>query len=412
MRGYEMKTATPRTLRTLGALEHLFAAYGEDGTMNFTIAARISGNVSEQAVGEALAKVQERHVLLRTSLGWDGDDTHCFMHSERPVPLSAIEPSVTSWERIAESEMNRPLVSADAPLVRAARVAVDDSTTLFLTFHHAVADGMAAVFVMHQLLTALSGAELTATADDVRLEDRIGLELPRFFRSSAFSGRDDETDLGNLYRSSGGAKVDAVEFDRDRLARLHRAAKSRTTTINSMITAALGRALVTLNDRWSENALRVMSPIDLRSGFDIPEHVGVALSIAITPFERNETPFWDEVRRVQEQIAKFRERKMALWMVADIAKRCITDPSYEATRRRILEHSPFDSVMTNFGVLRMPNRFGDLVVEKMWAPALRSVPGQDVLAAATFDGGLSLVHTRLAGTEGLLARMVEILDTE
>lgn len=60
----------------------------------------------------------------------------------------------------------------------------------------------------------------------------------------------------------------------------------------------------------------------------------------------------------------------------------------------MLEHGPFDSVMTNFGVLQMPTRFGDLVVERMWAPALRSIPGQNVVAAATFKESLSLVHFR------------------
>lgn len=153
-----------------------------------------------------------------------------------------------------------------------------------------------------------------------------------------------------------------------------------------------------------------MSPTDLKSGFDIPEHVGLSLSIAITSFGRNNTPFWDEVPRVHQQIAKCRERKMALWMVGDIAKRCIEDPSYDVTRRRMLEHSPFDSIMANFGVLGMPTHVGNLVVENIWAPALRSVPGQDAVAAATFDGGLSLVHTLVAGTDGVLARLVEIME--
>ncbi len=407
-----MTIATSRTLRTLGALEHLFAAYGEDGTMNFTIGVRVSGTLSEAAVVAALAKVQERHVLLGASLGWSEDGTHCFMISERPISLTSISASTSSWERIAESEMNRPLVSADAPLVRAAMVAGSGSTTLFLTFNHAIADGMAAVFVMRQLLTVLSGAELSAAATCARLEDRIGLEVPHFFRkSSPTSGSSADTNAGSLHPSTLGTTVNAVEIDADRLAMLHQTAKSHGTTINSMITAALGRSVVSLNEGWSEKPLRVMSPIDLRSGFDIPEHVGLALSIAITSFERGHTAFWDEVGRVHQQIAKFRERKMALWMVGDIAKRCIDDPSYEATRRRVLEHGPFDSVMTNFGVLRMPTSFGNLVVEKIWAPALRSIPGQDVVAAATFDGGLSLVHTCVGGTDGLLARMVEILET-
>lgn len=405
-----MTIATSRMLRTLGALEHLFAAYGEDGTMNFTIAARISGTLSESAVVAALAKVQERHVLLRVSLGWSEDGTHCFLLSERPIPLSSKAAPMTTWERIAESEMNNPLVSVDIPLVRATMVSGSGSTTLFLTFHHAVADGLAAVFVMHEVLTALSGADISTAADDVRLEDRIGLEVPLFRRHSTFGGEA----VGNGARSgsslTGGTTVDAVEFDKAHLARLRQTAKSRATTINSIITAALGRAIVSLNERWAEKPLRVMSPIDLKTEFDIPEHVGLSLSIAITPFEKGETAFWDEVHRVHEQIAKFRERKMALWMVGDIAKRCVDDPSYEATRTRVVEHGPFDGVMTNFGVLRMPTRFGDLVVEKMWAPALRSVPAQDVVAAATFDGVLSLVHTSVGGTDGLLARMVEILE--
>ncbi|MBO9127981.1 MULTISPECIES: condensation domain-containing protein [unclassified Rhizobium] len=404
-----MPITTPPMLRTLGALEHLFAAYGEDGTMNFTIAARISGALSESAITAALAKVQERHVLLRASLGWGEDGAHCFMLSERPIPLSVIAAPATSWDRIAESEMNMPLLSADIPLVRATMASESGSTILFLTFNHAVADGMAAVLVMREVLTVLGGAKLSIAAEDRRLEDKIGLEVPRFFRSSSDSVGIVDT-AAPISSSTGRATVDAVEFDKDRFTRLQQTAKSRAMTINTMITAALGRALVSLNDRWSEGALRVMSPIDLRSGFDIPDHVGLSLSIAITPFERSATAFWDEASRVQEQIARFRDKKMALRMVDDIAKRCFADASYEATRHRVLEHGPFDSVMTNFGVLQVPTSLGDLVVEKMWAPALRSMPGQDVVAAATFDGALSLVHTSVAGTEGLLARIVQILE--
>ena len=405
-----MTIATPRTLRTLGALEHLFAAYGEDGTMNFTIAARVSGTLPEPSVVAALAKVQKRNVLLRVALGWGEDGNHCFMLSERPIPLSTEVAPMSTWERIAESEMNRPLVSADAPLVRAAMVIGSGSTTLFLTFNHAIADGLAAVFVMREVLTALGGVELPTAAGDARLEDMLGSDVP-LFRSHSESGVESiDEDATAIPVSNGRAMVDAVELDDERLTKLLMTARSRATTVNSVITAALGRALVTLNPRWWEKPLRIMSPIDLKSEFDIPEHVGLSLSIAITPFERGDTAFWDEVRRVHEQIGKFRERKMARWMVGDIAKRCVEDPSYEATRRRVFKHSPFDSVMTNFGVLRMSTRFGDLVVEKMWAPALRSVPGQDVMAAATFDGKLSLVHTSIGGTGGLLARLVEILE--
>ena len=238
---------------------------------------------------------------------------------------------------------------------------------------------------MREVSTTLSGAALPEVPGDASLEDRIGLEVSLFRRHSTLSGETTYEDVGQTP---------------------HRQVERPSTASKSIKIGWRN----TIDDQWSRKPLRLMSPIDLRSGFDIPEHVGLSLSIAITSFERDNTTFWDEVHRIHQQIAKFRERKMALWMVGDIAKRCIEDPSYDATRRRVLEHSPSDSNLTNFRVLGMPTHFGDLVVEKIWAPALRSVPGQDAVAAATFDGVLSLVHTSVAGTDGLLARLVEIME--
>lgn len=107
--------------------------------------------------------------------------------SDSTIPLSTGDASGTSWERLTDGEMNRPLVSAEASLVRASLVAGPGSTTLFLTFNHAVTDGMGAFFVMREVLTALSGAELSSEVADARLEDMIGLEVPRFLRNPANS---------------------------------------------------------------------------------------------------------------------------------------------------------------------------------------------------------------------------------
>lgn len=238
----------------------------------------------------------------------------------------------------------------------------------------------------------------------------MGLEVPLFRRRAHSEQSFTDRKPAQSADLCATASIDAVELDRDRLAKLYLDAKSRGLTLNSILTAAHGRALVDLNDRWSGQPLRVMSPIDLKPEFAIPEHVGLSLSVAVTLFQRDGLEFIEDARRVQSQIAKFRERKMALWMVADLAKRFTEDASYAASRQRVVEHIPFDTVMTNLGILRLPERYGDLVIEQIWAPALRSVRGQDVVAAATFDGTLSLVHTAVEGTSGLLARIVEILD--
>lgn len=107
----------------------------------------------------------------------------------------------------------------------------------------------------------------------LRFEDRIGLEVSRFFRNSAtFGGTTNRRWLPPFLDTTNGG----------RCSRKRR---------------------VPLNERWFEKALRVMSPIDLRSGFDIPEHVGLSLSIAITPFQRDGTG-----RRFGARSARFTNR--------------------------------------------------------------------------------------------------------
>jgi NRPS condensation-like uncharacterized protein len=410
MTGFDMKIAASAVPRRLGAFEHLFAAYGEDGTMNFTVAACVSGMLAEADVIVALAKVQERHTLLRASLAWDENDAHCFVRSDRPIPVSVHSGSAATWHRLAEDEMNKPLVSGEAPLVRVVVALHADSSILLLTFNHAVVDGLAAMFVLREILVALSGGELSAPISTSRLEDHMGLDVPLFSQEKHLRANFNKGNHDHASVSLSGVAIDSVEIDKDHLRRLYLNAKSRGLTLNSVLTAAHGRALVDLNDRWSSVPLRVMSPIDLKPEFAIPEHVGLSLSIAITPFERDRPAFWEDARRVQAQISKFRARNMGIWMVSDLAKRFLDDASYEATRERVVNHIPFDTIMTNLGVLSMPNRYGDLVIEKIWAPALRSVPRQDVVAAATFGDSLSLVHTAVDGTAGLLARIEEILD--
>lgn len=405
-----MTNISSSKLRDLGTFEHLFAAYGERGAMTFSIAARIRGTLEESDLVGALAAVQARHELLGVAVAWDENGTHCFMRSNDSIPLSISKDIDTEWHHLAQAELNSPFDPASAPLVRAAALVGSRETTLILTFYHAIADGRSAVLVLNDVLAALSGSPLDATTPRDRLDQLLGLGIPRFLHDRAHSGATDQELAGRAHLVVKPATVRVLELDKDSSERLFHLAKANEVSVHAMLTTALGRALQSLDPRWEVQKLRVMSPIDLRPMLDIREQTGLFLSLSITPFEIDGLDFWETARLAKKQIAAFQTKDMASRIISDSRRRLLDDPNYGASVDRLVTQIPFDSIMTNLGVLQLPETYGDLIVEKVWGPILRSIPGQDVVAAATFAGSLSLVHTSVGRTAGLLDRMLDIME--
>ena len=404
------KMATPTKFRDLGIYEHLFAAYAENGAMVFSIGASVRGQIEEEQLVHSLNTVQARHALLSVSIGWDDNDAHAFFVSDNPIPLEIITEGDLEWQRIAEDELNRPFDPSTGPLVRAVISHGKDTTTIGLTFHHSIADGLGAVSVLDEILKVLGGRTLPGTIPSVTFEKRLGIDMPRFMRqTSAGKFAVARSPLTDVHWHP--AKESVVELGRQRADRLFRIAKAEGVTVNSMLTAAMARAQLELDNQWSSKVLRIMTPINLKPLLSISEQVGVFISIGLTTFHHAELDFWEEARRVGMNIDKFRSKDIAVRVIGDLAQRLIEDPSYVFSSERLLDQTPFDSVMTNLGVMHLPDTYGILDLEKLWAPALRSIPGQNVVAAATLGGVLSLVHTSVDGTRGLLAKMLSILDS-
>lgn len=59
------------------------------------------------------------------------------------------------------------------------------------------------------------------------------------------------------------AKVSVVELGGQRANRLFRMAKAEGVTVNSMLTAAMGRSQLALDNQWTSKVLGIMSPINL-----------------------------------------------------------------------------------------------------------------------------------------------------
>jgi NRPS condensation-like uncharacterized protein len=144
-------------VRTLGAVENLFSAYGDIGAMTFAMMAAFEAPVGENELRAALGAVQARHPLLQVRIGTDAAGNMAFLRSDAPVEVrmkgvGAIDREAELAEAIAE-----PFAAGAGPLMRAVMIEGAQETVLICVWHHAVADGKGAAAVMRQIVSTLQG---------------------------------------------------------------------------------------------------------------------------------------------------------------------------------------------------------------------------------------------------------------
>jgi NRPS condensation-like uncharacterized protein len=64
------------------------------------------------------------------------------------------------WQAEFEKEISTPFDTSESPLMRAQLLLDDDRCVVILTTHHSIADGMAIMYVIRDLLQAASGEKL------------------------------------------------------------------------------------------------------------------------------------------------------------------------------------------------------------------------------------------------------------
>jgi hypothetical protein len=149
---------------------------GSSGNMNFTVVAGYRGQLEEPVLRRALRILQDEHLLLRSTLQWEGESCH-FVPTTEPVPV-LIEPwpadlhpqaAAQAWKPAAMAALRQRFCGPSKPLWRITWLRGTDGGELLLTFHHAIADGLSAMALVQRLFTVLAtlglGAELVTAAD-------------------------------------------------------------------------------------------------------------------------------------------------------------------------------------------------------------------------------------------------------
>jgi hypothetical protein len=412
-------TALPSTyeatsLRPLGALEHIFWLMDQNFPAHFVMIAGITGTTAADDWRPALDAVQRRHPLLRAAIFVNPSGMPEFYEDvESKIPLRIVDGALHNWESEVEREKATGFHWKHAPLVRCVLVHKANEATLIVAAHHSVSDAAGILFVIRDILQALSGCDIVPLPLPRNEEELIGQHQRK--RDSPQSPPNDAgapRTLPSTFRKDDGApiRVSHLRLSQESTATLRQCARDEQTTVHAALCAALvtaGRGTI-----WRDNAVRVFSPVNIRELLGVGEDCVVCLGAGARDSFDPQRPseFWDLARFAKEQIGDQKTIDGAIQAKTIWESVATKDLTVEATANVAANAFARDMMVSNVGVVPFDTKFGDLTLETIWGPVtLGGLEGEYNVGVATTNGSLSVIATSYLPSAFLLEQAESIL---
>lgn len=386
--------------------------------MHFCVVAEIAGDVAPEAYIAAFAAVQRRHPLLNVDIRApaSGRGSAAFHAVNRPIEVKIRAFSQAhDWQWEVERELTTPQPGTPGPLMRASILHQPDKVHVVLTFHHAIADGLSAAFIIRDLMAALNGCVVQPLPQSASIED-LSSALPRS------ADRDDLPSVPQIdpeaLRAIAGQDI-WQKFDEERIvvstmalserltARLGETAKANGTTVHGAISAALALSLF---DQGAGCTLG--SPINLRPILDVEEDCGYFVILGVTCLPKHErTGFWALAQQAMDDLAQPRSPE-GVAASLDFMAAHVTATTTPDIASGILGRFAADAVLSNLGRLSIPQTIGRLRLNAFWGPMGQARRKRErFIGAATVGHRLRLVQTSPHGTPSLLPAIKDHLTS-
>lgn len=391
-------------MRALSPTENLMWQLDEAGSINFTMLARVAGELSEAALVDALAAVQARHPLLRVRIE-AADDGLVFAEGDVPrLPLT-IERS--AWFEVAAREINLPIDWRSGPLARVTAIAEDQGFRLLVTMHHAAADATSGTRFVRDLLEAyeavLAGRDPALAvlpvpqAQDDRIPDPPrGLRLA--WRAGGLLSRQLAAKVAGVVRPAldepDAAVQTAVLFellDASLTHALAERARSEGTTVHGALGAAMLLAMA--EDLDGGGTMGCLSALDVRGELSEPETDAIGLFVmGLTTRHRVRSgdALWDLARDLKTKLTTQLARGDH-FTTAALTRLAPKGEPPDVVARRVVSMVGATVAVTNLGRLDLPTRYGPLELRELsFCAAGNAFPGSAAgLMVTTFAGRLS-----------------------
>jgi NRPS condensation-like uncharacterized protein len=385
--------------RALGAMERLFWFMDQKHPAHLTVTAEVKGFTKVQSWRDALDAVQKRHPVLSTSINRNEEGQPALYQVDAaPIPLRVVDGSVRErWELEVDREMAVPFTPDQAPLIRSVLIHQPQSAALIIIAHHAIADGMALVFLIRDLLQVLSGGQLEALSFSSSAEELLS-KLPKreeIVQAEASQAGAPQAEPA-LYQEGNdlAPRAAARKLDENLTATLKERARREGTTVQGALCAALVLAGRKTSSTWRKQTVRVMSPINARASLGAGEACGLYLAGGMVPFQPGDSrAFWELARFVKKELSPSQTFQSLSTSLHGLEAIMTKDMDVETAAQIAAGAFARDLMVSNLGQMPYESEFGKLKLEAVWGPtALQGLDGEQNVGIATTNGAIRLLH--------------------
>jgi NRPS condensation-like uncharacterized protein len=387
-------TKSKREVRSLGAMERLFWFMDQKHPAHLTVTAEVQGFTTVQSWRDALDAVQRRHPILSTSIKRNEEGQPALYQVDAsPIPLRVVDGSVQEcWELELDREMAVPFTPEQAPLIRSVLIHKPQSAVLIMIAHHAIADGMALVFLVRDLLQVLSGGQTETLSFSSSAEELLST-LPEGEEVVQVGAPQAEP---ALYREDDGLtpRVTARKLDENLTATLKERARREGTTVQGALCAALVLAGRKTSSTWLNQSVRVISPINVRALLGAGEACGLYLVGGMVSFQSGDSrDFWELARFAKGELSPSQTFQSLSTSLHGLEAIMTKDVDVETAAQIAAGVFVRDLMVSNLGQMPYGSEFGKLRLEAVWGPTtLQGLDGEQNVGVATTNGAIRLLH--------------------
>lgn len=414
-----------------------------------TMVARIKGNVTVDMLKNAVAKVQQRHALLRVRIKSDNDHAQWFTsEAVQGISIETVSRKTKNdWIRIHAEASKIPYEFETRPAIRFILVQSPDVSELIILCHHIICDGMSLAYLARDLMVHLGDpareVEVLPAPQPIDLDNLPGdvsqSGLAKFLinrmnqkwaQESVFFDHEDYLILTKTYWDNYSHELYSVELSEEQTSTLAARCRKENITVNSALTAAFSGAQGFVEGEKPYHA-RIVVAANLRDRIPNPagEGMGMYAGGVVLKFKYNhKRSFWENARKLHRKIQPKLTNKV---LFGDILNWLYLEPTIfeamhfkklgslvplDSTRYeklssyskkedvvlRILKRDNIDSLetklwgtaVTNLGRLDFPKTYGALELDRLIMQPGGGIPLANVnlvLGAVTCSGKLSLV---------------------
>lgn len=350
-----------------------------DTPLNLVFTAKIKGKITEENMRAALAKIQQKHPLLRTRIDRHSEQYPFFTEEKEiePIPLRIVERKTDNdWLKESEKEWFRLFKEEKKPLAQLVWIKGEDISELLWVMPHCICDGTSAVTLMRELLALLDDPSFElnpypvfSSVDDFLPQDfnrvkekrkaSLYLLMGRFF--FMMQRKSKTRNLGQNY-------VIHWKEDSQITTQITEKCKAQGISVHALLCAAYMQAFKEIQGKQAKG--KVISPVDVRHF--IPEikkdHMFAFAPTVELPLKKASQSVMEDAREIKKEllqkIDKIEARKL-LWMgeqMHPLVDRMIT----------MLKSSKggHDITLSNMGRIDIPNDYKHFTLETIISPTV------------------------------------------